>query len=61
MVFTPEDETFMRCVGVMATEDQQVEDDLVVSVSIDTESLMPDVPGEPSQVFVTIRDNDGEI
>ena len=61
VVFTPEGETSMRCVGVMATDDQQVEDDLVVSVFIDTESLVPDLAGQPSQVFVTIRDNDGEI
>ena len=60
ILFTTEDTTFSRCVDVVAGEDELIEADEVVSVEIDEQSLMGnDVASDPSQVEVTIRDNDG--
>ena len=62
MLFTPEETTdlnFTRCVELVATEDELIEEIEEVSVVINEESLGVDQAAEPSAVDISIMDNDG--
>ena len=62
MLFTPEETTdlnFTRCVELVVTEDELIEEIEEVSVVINEESLGVDQAAEPSAVDISIMDNDG--
>ena len=56
-------DVFSACVPLMTVQDNLIEIDEVVSLTIDPESLVPygDSLGTPSTVQVTIRDDDGNF